>query len=601
MADERTDDLKAQIKLAEDLLKKEQRILEDLREQGASQEEINEQLEYTRDLEDAILETKKAQADAQAELNQKLQTSKANMDLMLGLGTMLVGSIQGFRDAAAQGEANVRATADALGKGVTEAEGLYNEALGLVDIFGTSEITVDNIIKQFGELEKVLDGAQGLSMEMAKNLGITADKLGIGYDESAKMVQQLMLMDGATADSAQRSLSLYKNLADAANVDFGATIEMMVDGMEDLHKYTNMTTDEMYAMTVQARKMGYELDDMIGMSGALLDTEGRIEKQMIFNQITGKNINLDKAAQLALEDDLVGMMAEVESQLGDINDLQGFELRMADEMLGGKLSEVKAAKEKAKLLEDTNAKEQEALDLMAEKDSAAAIEREAQIQRENESLQHLESVAASQDALAKTLEKQAKKMGEQNNLARILQGIQIAIQVAMGAQAMFSKAKALSEKSSLMTSTAALAKNVANAVARGIAAAGAMATAAASTLGAAIPFILAALVGAGIGMVAMNSKIKADAKAQDAVIGPDGGMMVSGPKGTIQLDKQDSIVAGTDLGIGKKRQGGSIDIGPLIAKMDELISAVKSGRTINVDGYQLNEALHLEKAPAGMI
>jgi hypothetical protein len=78
-------------------------------------------------------------------------------------------------------------------------------------------------------------------------------------------------------------------------------------------------------------------------------------------------------------------------------------------------------------------------------------------------------------------------------------------------------------------------------------------------------------------------------------------MMVSGPKGTIQLDKQDSIVAGTDLGIGKKRQGGSIDIGPLIAKMDELISAVKSGRTINVDGYQLNEALHLEKAPAGMI
>tara|TARA_R100000664_G_C2755394_1_gene143120 strand:+ start:1094 stop:2893 length:1800 start_codon:yes stop_codon:yes gene_type:complete len=599
MAD-RLKEMQAQQKIAEDLLKKEQRILEDLREQGASQEEINKQLEYTRDLEDQVLEIKRSQKQAQLDVDKAIETSAANMDLLLGIGTAFVGVLQQARDVGAQGEANIRRTADALGKGVTEATALHQEALAVADSWGTAEITVENIVNQYAELQNVLDGAQGISMEMAKNLGITADKLGIGYDESAKMVQQLMLMDGATAESAERSLFLYKNLADAANVDFGATIEMMVDGMEDLYKYTGMSTDEMYAMTVQARKMGYELDDMIGMSQSLLDTEGRIEKQMIFNQITGKNINLDKAAQLALEDDLVGMMAEVENQLGDINDLSGYELRLADEMLGGKLSEVKAAKEKAKLLEDTNAKEEEALALMAEKDEAAALERAEQIKRETESLLYQESIAAANANMKEELEEQGRQMLKHNNLAQKLQYIQVGIQIAMAAQAMWSKAKSLSEKSSLRTSTAALAKNIANAVARGVAAAGAMATAAASTLGAAVPFILAALVGAGIAMVAMNSKIKADAKAQDAIIGPDGGMIVSGPKGSIQLDKKDSIIAGTDLGIGKKGDGG-MNIGPLIAKMDELISAVKSGRIINVDGYRLNEALHLEKAPAGMI
>ena len=36
----------------------------------------------------------------------------------------------------------------------------------------------------------------------------------------------------------------------------------------------------------------------------------------------------------------------------------------------------------------------------------------------------------------------------------------------------------------------------------------------------------------------------------DGVIGPGGEMVVSGPKGSIQLDKKDSIIAGTNLGGG---------------------------------------------------
>ena len=57
------------------------------------------------------------------------------------------------------------------------------------------------------------------------------------------------------------------------------------------------------------------------------------------------------------------------------------------------------------------------------------------------------------------------------------------------------------------------------------------------------------------------------------MIGPDGGMIVSGPKGSIQLDKEDSIIAGTDLigeKSGKKERGGG-------ARRDEaLISEIRT-------------------------
>ena len=50
---------------------------------------------------------------------------------------------------------------------------------------------------------------------------------------------------------------------------------------------------------------------------------------------------------------------------------------------------------------------------------------------------------------------------------------------------------------------------------------------------------------AAAGAVAMGMKY-----ISDGVIGPGGEMVVSGPKGSIQLDKKDSIIAGTNLGGG---------------------------------------------------
>ena len=58
-----------------------------------------------------------------------------------------------------------------------------------------------------------------------------------------------------------------------------------------------------------------------------------------------------------------------------------------------------------------------------------------------------------------------------------------------------------------------------------------------------IPFIGVALgFAAGASIAALGMKYMSD-----GMIGPDGEMIVSGPKGSIQLDKEDSIIAGTNL------------------------------------------------------
>jgi len=62
---------------------------------------------------------------------------------------------------------------------------------------------------------------------------------------------------------------------------------------------------------------------------------------------------------------------------------------------------------------------------------------------------------------------------------------------------------------------------------------------------------------------------------KDGQIAPDGGLVVSGEKGTYKLDKNDTVIAGTELGGGGKSVTGetrmpSIDLSPLIAEMQNV-------------------------------
>jgi hypothetical protein len=75
-------------------------------------------------------------------------------------------------------------------------------------------------------------------------------------------------------------------------------------------------------------------------------------------------------------------------------------------------------------------------------------------------------------------------------------------------------------------------------------------------------------------------------KVDDGIIGPDGGLVVSGPKGSIQLDPNDSIVAGTNL---NGSSGGNST--PVWA--ERLIAAVEKGGNVYIDGNKAGEALVL--------
>jgi len=60
---------------------------------------------------------------------------------------------------------------------------------------------------------------------------------------------------------------------------------------------------------------------------------------------------------------------------------------------------------------------------------------------------------------------------------------------------------------------------------------------------------------------------------KDGMIAPDGGLMVSGAKGTYKLDPNDSVIAGTNLNkktSSANTSGGGQDLSPLLNEMKAL-------------------------------
>jgi hypothetical protein len=87
------------------------------------------------------------------------------------------------------------------------------------------------------------------------------------------------------------------------------------------------------------------------------------------------------------------------------------------------------------------------------------------------------------------------------------------------------------------------------------------------------------------------SSAKSDAKKiNDGVINPKGGMVVSGPEGSIQLNKKDSIIAGTNLGGGSGNSNGGNNSSE-IRELKNMMAAI-ANRPINVsiDGKKVIEA-----------
>jgi hypothetical protein len=363
--------------------------------------------------------------------------------------------------------------------------------------------------------------------------------------------------------------------------------------------------DAMARSAVQAKQFGINLKQAESIANSLLDFESSIESELSAELITGKSLNLEKARGLALSGDAAGAAAAMLEQVGsaaefgEMNVLQQQDLAKAmgmqkDELAASLIESealksigaesVEAAQEKYDLLRET---------MTAEEAAASLGSDELANQFEQQSIQkQMADSTAKMSELFIMMTPVLETIGTVLGVIFDVIGL-ILTPVQMLFDLFGSIGSAISNLIGPLGKVGKVLKGVAS-----IAVVYAAYKAYASL--ATIP-----IVGVPLGIAAAAAVTAAGfgalSKMKDGVIGPGGETIVSGPKGSIQVDKEDSMIVGTDLGGKKKSQkpagdsGGSvnIDLGPTNALLQQLISAVNAGGSISIDGQKVGEALKL--------
>jgi len=190
-----------------------------------------------------------------------------------------------------QSVANLSGDMTITQKGLTNALMAQNEALGI-----STNVIDDNLIL-FQKLHKTA----GLTYEELEGIKSITDATGGDLEANTK---ELLAQSRITATNLGVALNEKDILKDINSVSKATTVSL------------GMSTKEIAKAVTTAKALGIELETIEGISDSILNFEESIEKELQAELLTGKNLSLERARQLALENDIAGVAKEIADQVG---------------------------------------------------------------------------------------------------------------------------------------------------------------------------------------------------------------------------------------------------------------------------------------------
>ena len=160
----------------------------------------------------------------------------------------------------------------------------------------------------------------GLSLTEAVGLSAqildTAKAVGLSNEESAKLSGILQTTSGLSGEQAERLTEGAFQLARANDVNPSAVLKDMAASSEAFAMFSEDGGENLAKAAIQAKALGLSLDTTTKIAEGLLDFESSINKEVEASVLIGRQLNFQKARELALNNDIEGAVTSLVNQLG---------------------------------------------------------------------------------------------------------------------------------------------------------------------------------------------------------------------------------------------------------------------------------------------
>ena len=444
---------------------------------------------------------------------------------------------------------------------------LNKEAVRFQRLTGQTAPLMDTMNMRLATTVQYLEVASSLSERLgmnvteafsSQNLAAAAELMNL-MGLTAEQAGQLALISETNATTIDSTLNTIVGQVNAYNrtnrvaLNHGQIVNDIAKASEETLASFAGQPQKLTQAAAAARRLGLELSQVETIADSLLNFETSIENELQAQLITGQNINLAKARELALSNDIAGVGEEIFNNTVDVEKFSRMN-RIEQQSLA------------------------QALGMSRQELGRIALQRGVEVGLTNQALENAAGMTAEDLKRTEAMEQLTiaiQKVGQAlAGPAEFLAGM---LGNSIGLYSTLTLITGL-----LVTKTIVAVKSLAAQLVRS---------------GIAASVVRGALTGfAGLGAIAASAGLatylmnREPDKVKDGIISPDGGLMVSGPKGSIQLDPQDSIIAGTDLNT-NRNNNTSQNNDRLIRKIDELIMAVKEGGDVFMDSSKVGESL----------
>jgi hypothetical protein len=234
------------------------------------------------------------------------------------------------------------AFAEATGVTFSQARGIVDQARAAGSTYDIQLATSKEILAVQQETISEFGNMAMLTTDVAANVAEMGKAFGYGSKQAALVNNQFisMGMSGEEAANTQRELAAN---ALKAGVNVGTVMKDITANAKQASKYFGGNVKALTAAAEQAAKLGISLKDMTSIADKLLDIESSLQNQFELQAMTGKQINLDKARELALEGKIAEASQAVYEQIGGIAEfekMRPLERRKLAEMMGMEVHEL---------------------------------------------------------------------------------------------------------------------------------------------------------------------------------------------------------------------------------------------------------------------
>lgn len=524
---------------------------------------------------------------------------------------LVLGAITAIIAATVSADKETGIMAKSLNLSYSEALNTRKELTSIAAASGDASLNTQRLQDTLSSVNSELGTSGKLAEGDLKTFTKLREQAGMTTEEIMGIQKYSMVMGGSLEKNTVNFQAQAKSLSYSKGVVLNT--KKLMGEMANVSNRTKISieggAEGLANAAVSAKLMGSNMEKVAAIADSLLDFESSIEKELSAELLIGKDLNLEKARTAALNNDMATVAEEITKQAGSaaefgkMNRIQQEAIASAMGMSADGMADMLVEQEALKSIgQSLNEEEQKAFDLAKEKYGVEEASRMLKSKAQGEGIEGLVAQQSTQEEFTQSVEKMKELFVDIAQtvlpaIQAVLQPIMFVVSSIATGIGMF--VNSLKEGKPLAIALAAVVGLIA--IPLMISAIGAIFTTFAQIpFGVGIPLGIAAIAG----MYSQISKAKTT-KVKDAQISPTGGLMVSGEKGTFQLDKEDSVIAGTDLMGGKKKskpqpqpQGGgntsvNVDMSQTNALLQQLISVISAGGDVMLDGQKVGTALNL--------